>query len=130
MASVGGGSRWVHPCLRCGACCAAYRVSFYWAEAQDGGGTVPVDLTTQVAPHLRAMIGTATRPPRCVALRGAVGLTTHCAIYEARPSPCREFAASWDHGAHEPRCDQARARHGLRPLVPADFDRLEPPRAA
>ena len=34
-----------HPCLRCGACCAAFRVAFHWSEAMphkpDG---VPADL--------------------------------------------------------------------------------------
>ncbi|HBP8873638.1 TPA: YkgJ family cysteine cluster protein, partial [Escherichia coli] len=24
-----------NPCMRCGACCAFFRVSFYWAEADD-----------------------------------------------------------------------------------------------
>ena len=34
---------WVHPCLSCGACCAHFRASFYWAEADDQTpGGVPV----------------------------------------------------------------------------------------
>lgn len=30
-----------NPCVSCGACCAYFRVSFYWAESESGGGTVP-----------------------------------------------------------------------------------------
>ena len=26
----------LNPCVTCGACCAHFRVSFYWAEADDG----------------------------------------------------------------------------------------------
>ena len=47
-----------NPCMTCGACCAYFRVSFYWAEASDGGGTVPVDLTEPLTPFLRCMRGT------------------------------------------------------------------------
>ena len=25
-----------NPCIECGACCAYYRASFYWAEADEG----------------------------------------------------------------------------------------------
>ena len=55
-----------HPCLRCGACCAHFRASFYWAEADDAGpGGVPVALTRQLTPHRRVMIGTEGPAPRC-----------------------------------------------------------------
>lgn len=40
----------INPCMTCGACCAYFRVSFYWAEASDGGGTVPVHLTEPLTP--------------------------------------------------------------------------------
>lgn len=111
-----------HPCLRCGACCAAYRVGFYWAEADDGGGTVPAALTEPVGPLRRAMAGTARgAAPRCVALAGTVGQRVACTIHADRPSPCRDFGASHAQGVHEPRCDEARARHGLPPLQPADW---------
>ncbi|ENO4720751.1 YkgJ family cysteine cluster protein, partial [Escherichia coli] len=39
-----------NPCMTCGACCAFFRVSFYWAEADDAGGNVPVSLTEQISP--------------------------------------------------------------------------------
>ena len=35
-----------HPCLTCGACCAYFRVSFHWSEADPAlGGRVPFELT-------------------------------------------------------------------------------------
>ncbi len=30
-----------HPCLSCGACCAAFRVDFSVYESQEHGGRVP-----------------------------------------------------------------------------------------
>ena len=31
----------LNPCMTCGACCIFFRVSFYWSEADDAGGTIP-----------------------------------------------------------------------------------------
>ena len=37
-----------NPCVSCGACCVAFRASFYWAEGDDTTeGGVPVHLTVQ-----------------------------------------------------------------------------------
>src|SRR5690606_40667371 len=37
-----------HPCLACGACCAHFRISFHWSEAEPGlGGTVPIELRSE-----------------------------------------------------------------------------------
>lgn len=98
-------------CQRCGACCASFRVSFYWAEADGahGPGTfgVPADLTEPVNPHLVCMQGTHARQPRCTALQGQVGSTVGCAIYMQRPSPCREVMPG------DAQCLKARARHRL-----------------
>jgi Fe-S-cluster containining protein len=105
-----------NPCITCGACCAYFRVSFYWAEADDGGGVVPSALTEQVTPLLRAMRGTNQKSPRCVALAGTPGSATRCTIYSQRPSPCREFACSGEGGEVNEACDRARARYGLPPL--------------
>lgn len=113
-----------HPCLRCGACCAAFRVAFHWSEAQPHKpGGVPAALAAPLRLHELAMRGTddAGAPVRCVALQGAVGAGTACRIYAARPAPCRELGAAWETGAASPQCDRARAMHGLRPLVPADW---------
>lgn len=111
-----------HPCLRCGACCAHYRASFYWAEADDlTPGGVPVDTTEVVSLHLRAMRGTNQPGPRCIALQGTIGHAVHCAIHPQRPSTCRDYLPSYENGAPNPRCDAARAAHGLAPLTPADW---------
>ncbi len=41
-----------NPCMTCGACCAHYRVSFYWGESSEApGGFVPIELTEQVHPR-------------------------------------------------------------------------------
>lgn len=107
------------PCLDCGACCAAFRVSFYWAEADDApGGWVPGRLTEQLTAHRRCMLGTSRAQPLCVALEGTVGAEVRCTIYEQRPSPCREFEAYSPDGAPDPRCQGARAKWGLPPLSP------------
>ena len=100
------------PCLSCGACCAHFRVSFYWAESDaHPAGTVPHALTVPITPHLVAMRGTDTRCPRCVALRGEVGSAVSCTIYPQRSSPCREFSAGTD------ACNRAREKHGLAPVA-------------
>ena len=111
-----------NPCLHCGACCAFYRASFYWSEADDApAGNVPVAMTVQVSPWQRAMRGTDRSKPRCCALQGEIGLSVACSIYPLRASPCRDFPASWSNGEHNPRCDAARRHWGLEPLQPGDF---------
>ncbi|MEQ1506596.1 MAG: YkgJ family cysteine cluster protein [Myxococcota bacterium] len=112
---------WIHPCLTCGACCAAFRVSFYWAEP------VPEERTVRISPFRAAMAGTEGHPPRCLALGGTIGERVGCVIYADRPSPCREFAPAWEDGAPNPRCDAARRSHGLDPLDSASWDRGSPP---
>jgi len=108
-----------NPCVTCGACCAYFRVSFHWSEADSSaGGVTPPDSTTKLTPHRAVMRGTEQSPPRCVALDGTVGEAVRCVIHESRPSPCREFQASWIDGLHNERCDRARAAHGLPPLSP------------
>lgn len=111
-----------HPCQRCGACCASFRVAFHWSEAEPTlGGVTPAPLTRPLDPHREAMAGTLAEPIRCTALRGRPGEVTQCAIYAQRPSPCRELTAAWEHGRASPQCDRARARHGMAPLSPADW---------
>jgi Fe-S-cluster containining protein len=102
------------PCQTCGACCAQFRVSFYWAEGDDTlGGWVPIALTQRVDAQRRAMRGTLSKPVRCVALKGELGQAVSCGIYAKRPSPCREFDAWLADGTPDERCQQARARIGL-----------------
>lgn len=106
------------PCTSCGACCADRRVVFHASESDAvEGGFVPAGLTGEVTGTLRCMEGTDRGPPRCVALRGEVGASVRCAIYELRPSPCREFAAHGVFGIRNADCTRARARHGLPPLA-------------
>ncbi|QLQ32220.1 MAG: YkgJ family cysteine cluster protein [Candidatus Thiothrix singaporensis] len=109
-----------NPCLACGACCVSFRVSFYWAEADAAaGGVTPTELTTVVSPYRVAMRGTDQAHPHCIALEGEVGVQVYCRIYQQRPSPCREFRASWENGERNETCERARARYSLLPLAPA-----------
>jgi Fe-S-cluster containining protein len=114
----------LHPCQRCGACCATFRVAFHWSEAAPHAPDGPDEaLTVKVRPFEVAMRGTeGGAAPRCVALAGDIGRDVACTIYASRPSPCRSLQAAWEQGEPSPQCDRARARHGLPPLVPADFD--------
>jgi Fe-S-cluster containining protein len=112
----------LHPCLRCGACCAYFRVAFHWSEADASlGGLVPPELAEALDPHRLVMRGTQASKPRCVALQGTVGQAAHCGIYERRPSVCREVEPAWESGRPSPQCDKARMAHGMQPLTPADW---------
>lgn len=114
-----------HPCLSCGACCAAFRVAFYWAEAAphspDG---VPEALTLKLDPQRVAMRGTDAAQPHCIALEGTVGQATRCSVYASRPSPCRELKAAWEDGQPSPQCDRARKMYGMKPLQREDWTNL------
>ncbi|WP_296943661.1 YkgJ family cysteine cluster protein [uncultured Massilia sp.] len=97
-----------NPCLACGACCMRYRVSFYWAEADERG--LPAGWTEQVNAHYACMAGTHAAQPRCAALETGPGGAVACRVYPHRPSPCREVEPG------DETCRRARARHGLAPL--------------
>ena len=98
-------------CQTCGACCASFRVDFHPVELAGGafawGEGVPLDMIQPVTPAIVRLCGTDDAPPRCVALVGEIGQQVSCTIYDARPSPCREFDV--EHAA----CNRARQRHGL-----------------
>ncbi len=102
-------------CQSCGACCASLRVDFHPAELAGGAfpwaDGVPPAMTVPVTAAIVRMGGTDAPTPRCVALRGEVGVAVQCAIYAARPSPCREFDV--EHAA----CARARRQCGLPPLA-------------
>lgn len=132
-----------NPCLSCGACCSHFRVSFYCGEiAGPDGGLVPAELVTQIGPLRACMQGTEQGGGRCVALRGELGQPgIHCAIYEQRPTPCREFDVWQPDGQVNPDCQRLRLARGLRPLAarpdagndpigPADPLHPDQPRAA
>ncbi len=100
-----------NPCIQCGACCAYFRVSFYWGETDaHPQGRVPSEMTEPVNHQFVAMRGTNQATKRCVALDGEVGQVVGCQIYEQRSNPCREFDAG------DARCNQARAHWGLPAL--------------
>lgn len=80
------------------------------------GGWVPSGLVECVTPVMACMRGTEGRSLRCVALRGDIGVDVSCSIYEFRPSTCRDFAPLAAAGRGDEACDEARRRHGLRPL--------------
>ena len=113
----------VHPCLTCGACCAKFRVSFYWREidSEENLDGVPMELTEFHSPTFSYMKGTGQKNPRCICLDGVLGKKVACTIYEKRPTPCREFTASYENGIQNTRCDDARAQIGLPALRPEDF---------
>ncbi len=112
-----------NPCLACGACCAFFRISFYWAEtdlATPNG--VPTELTEKVNDFRVMMLGSGGKRPRCAALLGIIGKRVSCSIYGQRSSVCRDFAPSWLNGQPNEQCDRARAVWGLTPLLPGEFD--------
>lgn len=111
----------MHPCQSCGACCALYRVSFPWTETLKASYHVPEEAVVAISRQMVAMRGTESEPMRCAQLQGELGRDVVCAIYERRPSTCRKFEASYENGTHSPRCDQARAAFGWKPLRPEDY---------
>ena len=101
------------PCLDCGACCARFRISYYWDEK------VPEGFFHETTPMFRSLKSEKDLEgrPRCNALQGIIGTEVSCGIYENRPSPCRDFKHSYeDGGPSEPRCDEARLKFGMKPL--------------
>ena len=106
-----------NPCMRCGACCAAYRISFDCHETDNyPGGTVPLAMTFRVDATRSGMKGTEKRPFRCLALGGDIGRGVYCKIYGHRPTTCHAFLPVWKGTGANALCDQARARYGLEPL--------------
>lgn len=97
-----------NPCLTCGACCAHFRVSFYWAETE--ALLMPETMTEKIDDRYLCMAGTNSTSPRCVALQGEVGGQASCSIYIQRPSPCHEVQVG------DERCFQARQAWGLGEL--------------
>lgn len=83
-------------------------------------GGVPDALALPLVGRLMRMRGSDDVQPRCVALSGEIGVQVACAIYSARPSPCRDFAPYAALGIGDDACARARRRHGLRPLGEAD----------
>ncbi len=113
----------INPCLKCGACCSFYRVSFYWTEADPAlSGTVPPEFSEPLPPYHACMRGTNQPHPRCAALRGRLGDQVSCSIYKMRSSTCREFGFHFKNNEVTitaddlQRCNHAREACGLPPL--------------
>lgn len=121
-----------NPCVSCGACCAYFRVQFYWREANPGESEnlVPPGYFEELTEFHRCMKGTSKKHhPKCAGLGGKIGQNAACTIYPYRPTPCREFRASYSDGRHHPRCDEARRAHGLKPLSREDWTSGESPQS-
>ncbi|MBC7370314.1 MAG: YkgJ family cysteine cluster protein [Bdellovibrionaceae bacterium] len=112
----------IHPCLACGACCAFFQASFHWSETLSESFAVPEIATVAAGGQRLAMKGTELRDPHCGSLKGTVGKSVSCKIYENRPSCCRDFSASYEKGKRDLRCDKARLGKGFRPLKPEDWE--------
>ena len=108
-----------HPCLRCGACCAHFRIAFHWSETDAcAGGLTPSALTQSLDPHRVVMRGTyGGQPIRCEQLRGDIAVEAHCGICALRPSPCYSLKPAWEDGTASEQCDKARMAHGMAPLT-------------
>ncbi|MDH5473799.1 MAG: YkgJ family cysteine cluster protein [Gammaproteobacteria bacterium] len=99
-------------CVICGACCASFRVSFYWGETDlINPGGVPEALTEKLNHHRVVMRGTNQKNPYCLALQGEINKQVSCTIYPQRPTPCRDFLPG------EAACHQARRQHGITPKL-------------
>ena len=64
-------------CLTCGACCAFFRVSFYWAE----GESMPEEAVEVLTPVYSCMKGTNQKNSRCIMLSGEIGQQVSCTMY-------------------------------------------------
>lgn len=105
-------------CMTCGACCATYRVSFYWGEGTALG--IPDAMTSKVNDFYSCMKGTETTSVRCIALGGEVGKSVACQIYDRRSSTCQSVQVG------DEQCRKARQLHGLTNDLFNDGDDAKP----
>ena len=77
-----------NPCLACGACCAYFRASFHWSEAEPAaGGLTPPHLTTKLTAHHAVMRGTEQQPPRCIGFTARSARTFAASFTPCGPRP-------------------------------------------
>lgn len=93
------------PCQQCGACCG-YSANWprFSTEEDAALDAIPADYVNDRQTGMRC------DGDRCTALRGVIGDTTACAIYDLRPEVCRTCLPG------DPECAMARRRYGL-PLL-------------
>lgn len=101
-------------CLSCGACCAHFRVSFYWAEGID----IPEHYVEPLTAVYSCMQGTNQTQAYCSALEGKVGEQVSCSIYSMRSSTCREVQMA------DEQCNKARHAYQMIPLMQIDTAQL------
>ncbi|MGL5402238.1 MAG: YkgJ family cysteine cluster protein [Acinetobacter sp.] len=94
-------------CVSCGACCANYRVSFYWAEAE----RMPANMVEPLTAVYSCMKGTNQAQVKCIALQGEVGQQVSCSIYAIRSTTCKEVKIA------DEQCNKARLKYNLIPLI-------------
>ena len=108
-------------CQTCGACCIAVP----WVDVKENDATSAEnywDITVRgrneeiiVIRQLRR----DTKTGNCLALKGDVGKSVECGIYETRPDDCRKFEAGSD------KCHALRRAYGIEPpltdMVTASF---------
>lgn len=102
------------PCSKCGLCCKHFRVSFPIGEI-DGHGSninVPISHVVKLNDFRAVMKGTDTVEKKCIAFKEENGYTS-CAIYQNRPSGCREFPVWEKDGSVNPKCNELRKKAGL-----------------
>lgn len=110
-----------NPCITCGACCAYYKVTFYWGEmSEEIPNGVPSSLCERYNDYKAVMKGTNNAEPRCVALVGTIGKRVFCRIHHCKPSVCKEIEPSFKNGERETKCDKARLAYGL-PLITPEY---------
>ena len=94
-------------CFSCGACCAHFRVSFYWAE----GIAMPEHYIQPLTAVYSCMQGTHQAQPYCAALEGKIGKQVSCAIYTVRSSSCKEVQVA------DEQCNKARRAYNMIPFI-------------
>lgn len=77
---------------------------------------VPHELAVPLIAGLYRMRSSDAAPLPCIALEGEIGKRVRCAIFDRRPSPCRDFAPYALLGVDDEACARASWRHGLKPL--------------
>lgn len=105
-------------CMACGACCATYRVSFYWSEGEALG--IPEAMTDKVNDFYSCMKGTNQPKTYCMALGGKIGKQVACQIYPIRPGACHTVNVG------DEQCRKARQRHGITNALFNDEDYSKP----
>jgi hypothetical protein len=111
----------VPDCLPCGACCHL----LYCAPIKPGEEKAlppetywEITVTTDIGEFVIDRYFRRQSPvPNCVALKGRVGESVACSVYENRPRNCRDFDAGSD------RCHALRRACGLEPqLTPVELE--------